>query len=613
VAAIDYLLQASAMVGRVLDGRYRIVDKLGQGGFAETYLAEDLRVMNRQVVVKHLKPSSDNPDLLIEAKQLFAQEAEVLANLGREHPQIPDMLAYFEDNHEFYLVQEFVAGKTLTEEINANKKLTEAEVIKILREVLLVLSFVHQNNVIHRDIKPSNLMRRSQDGKIVLIDFGAVKQLSVMAIDTQGQTMTTRAIGSPGYMANEQHNGSPKFSSDIHALGVTIIQALTGLSLDRLQLDKLTGELDWQQQEQVNQKLVAILDKMVRFNFLDRYQIVEEVLADLDKLSQPTGNKKWKFGRLTLIYGIPAILLIFAGLLFLPRLWFPQAKPSDFLQQGDRSIELQEYDEAVAAFDRALEIQPDLVDAWNGKGTALLKSNRYAEAIAAFDKAIALDSQSFVAWSSKGKALASQEDYPEASQAFRTALQIQPESFETLNNYGLTLLLLERYEEALPIYERALKIKQNVAETWFYQGRVLTKIQRYPQAIASFDEALKIKPDYAEALAEKGSALNGLQKYRDAIAVFNRAIEMQPDLLEAWLGKGKALQALKRHQEALYAFDRSIQIAPNNAEIWNLKGESLLQVAQYQEALQAFEEAVEIKPDFQKARDNEALARQRLE
>ncbi|PSB01143.1 serine/threonine-protein kinase [Merismopedia glauca] len=603
------------MVGRVLDGRYRIVHKLGQGGFAETYLAEDIRVMNRQVVVKHLKPSSNNPDLLREAKQLFAQEAEVLANLGREHPQIPDMLAYFEENQEFYLVQEFVHGKTLSEEIASTEKLTEAEALKILREVLLVLKFVHENQVIHRDIKPSNLMRRYQDGKIVLIDFGAVKQLSAMVVNTEGQPSVTRIIGSPGYMANEQQSGRPRFSSDIYALGVTIIQALTGLNLEQLKLDRQTGELDWQQGVQVNQKLAAILDKMVRFNFADRYQSVDEVLQDLDKLLPPTSNKlpSWlHLVKSSYIYTIPALLLVIAATLLLPRFLPSTEKATDFLQQGDRLIELQKYDEALTAFDRALQKQPDSIDAWNGKGTALLKLNKYDLAIAAFEKSTTIDPKSFAAWLHKGEALTAIKNYTEASQAFKEAWQIQPQSFEALNKYGLTLLLLDNHSEALDIYEKALKIKQDDPETWFYQGIALGKLQRYSAALASFDKALQIKPDYGKALVGKGLALNGLNKYQQAIAFFNQAIEIQPDLSEAWLGKGKALQALAQHNEALYAFEQTLKTAPDNPEIWNLKGESLLQLGKYKDALVAFEEAVRLKPDFQKARDNEALARQRL-
>jgi serine/threonine protein kinase len=602
------------MVGRVLDGRYRIIDKLGQGGFAETYLAEDIRVMNRQVVVKHLKPSSNNPDLLREAKQLFAQEAEVLASLGREHPQIPDMLAYFEENQEFYLVQEFVQGKTLSEEIATTEKLTEAEAVKILREVLLVLKFVHENQVIHRDIKPSNLMRRSKDGKIVLIDFGAVKQLSAMVINTEGQASVTRIIGSPGYMAIEQQSGRPRFSSDIYALGVTIIQALTRKSLEQIKLDANTSELDWHEGVQVNPKLVAILDKMVRFNFTDRYQSVEQVLAELDKAFPPSPKSPgWlDLVKSSYIYTIPAILLLVAGTLLIPKFLPSSDNKTDFLQQGNQFIELKRYDEAVIAFNRALDKEPKSIDALNGKGKALLKDQKYRDAIEAFEQATTIDPKSFVAWLGKGEALKAIENNTAASQAFKEALAIQPESFEALNQYGFTLLSLENYSEALTVYQKALKIKQDDPQTWLYQGIALGKLERYEDALASFEKVLKIEPNDAKALLGKGLALNGLKRYQPAIASFNQAIESQRDLTEAWFGKGKTLQTLGQHEAALVDFKTAKDLAPRNPEIWNAMGESLLELGRYQEAVVAFEEAVELKPDFQKARDNEILARQKL-
>ncbi|MGB3757666.1 MAG: serine/threonine-protein kinase, partial [Rivularia sp. (in: cyanobacteria)] len=161
------------MKGEKLNSRYRIIEKLGRGGFGETYLATDewLEVDN-YCVVKQLRPNIVNKYTL----RLFEQEAQVLFKLGT-HDQIPQLLSHFEQEEKFYLVQEYIAGHNLSEEIEQGKPWDEAEVIELLKQILTVLEFVHHNNVIHRDIKPANIMRRS-DGKIVLIDFGGVKQLT---------------------------------------------------------------------------------------------------------------------------------------------------------------------------------------------------------------------------------------------------------------------------------------------------------------------------------------------------------------------------------------------------------------------------------------------------
>jgi serine/threonine protein kinase len=275
------------MIGKTLGGRYSIIQQLGRGGFSDTYLAVDKQLPTTpRCVVKRLKSQSPDPAALKTVRRLFNAEATTLYELGRRSNQIPCLLAHFEEDEEFYLVQEFVEGQDLGHELIHGKRLEEAEVIAVLRDTLSVLQFVHQQGVIHRDIKPRNLIRREEDNKIVLIDFGAVKQISTQVVNLQaeGQTSVTIAIGTPGYMPNEQQGGKPRFSSDIYALGMVAVQALTGLPPHKLQEDLETGEVIWREHAQVSQELADIIDKMVRTHFADRYKSVEEVLFDLRKL-----------------------------------------------------------------------------------------------------------------------------------------------------------------------------------------------------------------------------------------------------------------------------------------------------------------------------------------
>ena len=276
------------MLGRILRNHYQIIKFLGKGGFGHTYLAKDLDLPGHpQCVVKHLKPQNADPALLLIAKRLFETEAQTLYKLGSLHDQIPKLSAHFEENGEFYLVQYFIAGHDLTKELIPGKKLSESYTITLLHNILEILAIVHQQKVIHRDIKPDNLMRR-QDGKIVLIDFGAVKEISTIVVNAQGQTSLTIAIGTPGYMPSEQAKGKPRFASDIHAVGMIGIQALTGEHPFNLREDTQTGEVIWRNQAQVSNNLANVLDKMVRDNFSQRYQNAEEALqAILSLLSPP--------------------------------------------------------------------------------------------------------------------------------------------------------------------------------------------------------------------------------------------------------------------------------------------------------------------------------------
>jgi serine/threonine protein kinase/GTPase SAR1 family protein len=276
-------------MGAVLTGRYHLVRRLGSGGFGQTFLAHDNHLPGQPIcVVKQLKPRSSDPRSLEIAKRLFDLEAQTLYRLGT-HPQIPQLLAHFEQAGEFYLVQDYVEGMSLNRVLAQRRQLREAEVIALMWGILQVLAFVHQQNVIHRDIKPSNLIWRKSDRKIVLIDFGAVKQVSTHILDRANQTSFTVAIGSPGYMPVEQHSSQPRFSSDIYAVGMLALQALTGISPGELPTDPQTGEFHCAllgDSLTIRPDLAVILNTMVRYDHRQRYQNAADALRSLAQLSR---------------------------------------------------------------------------------------------------------------------------------------------------------------------------------------------------------------------------------------------------------------------------------------------------------------------------------------
>ncbi len=267
----------------LLGGRYQISKVLGAGGFGRTYLAQDTqRPGNPTCVVKQLMPARQDSRFLQVARRLFNSEAEILETLGKHH-QIPELLAYFEDNQEFYLIQEYIKGHILSEELPPIHNLqNESFVIGMLKEVLEILGFVHQHRVIHRDIKPTNIIRRAEDNQLVLIDFGAVKLMQPPSSDTE---LATVAIGTRGYAPPEQFAGHPRLCSDIYALGMIGIQAITGISPQELHPNPETGNVMWRQTARVSEELAVILDKMVCYHFSDRYQSAAAVLQDLKRIS----------------------------------------------------------------------------------------------------------------------------------------------------------------------------------------------------------------------------------------------------------------------------------------------------------------------------------------
>lgn len=270
------------LVGSLLQNRYRIVKVLAQGGQSETFVAEDTHLPGHpECVVKHLKTANKDPERLANAKRLFEREAEVLqTQLCPRFDQIPNLLAYFELEGEFYLVQELIRGHPLSDEMPPGSRWAEGRVIELLRDMLWILNCIHQQGVIHRDLKPDNLIRRSRDQKLVLIDFGAVK--TCVWEEERGHTI---AIGTLGYMPFEQAMGEPLPASDLYALGMIAIQALTGVS--PRQLPKVDdGEVCWQEQApQVSEALARILTRMVRYRPSQRYQTALEVLEALQSFA----------------------------------------------------------------------------------------------------------------------------------------------------------------------------------------------------------------------------------------------------------------------------------------------------------------------------------------
>ncbi|MGB3656051.1 MAG: serine/threonine-protein kinase [Rivularia sp. (in: cyanobacteria)] len=277
----------------LLKERYRAMKPIGQGGFSRTFLARDEDKPSLPLcVIKQFYPQAQGTGTLAKAIELFNHEAMRLEELGK-HRQIPELLAYFTQNDRQYLIQEFIDGLNLAQELQQNGVYSETQIQQLLHELLRILQFCHQKQVIHRDIKPENIIRRQNPpktrGQIVLVDFGASK---VVTQTSMHQTGTS--IGSPEYVAPEQMRGRALFASDIYSLGVTCIHLLTARSPFDL-YDINNDVWLWRDylQASIDRDLSRILDKMLATTPARRYQTVDEVLKDVNSLPTliaQTGN-----------------------------------------------------------------------------------------------------------------------------------------------------------------------------------------------------------------------------------------------------------------------------------------------------------------------------------
>lgn len=276
--------------GKLLRSRYRVLRLLGEGGFSRTYAAQDVDRLDAPCVIKQFFPQVQGTSERTKAAELFKEEAKRLYELGENHWQIPRLLAYFEQGSSLYLVQEFIQGQTLLQELQ-QQAFGEEQIRELLADLLPVLQFIHERNVIHRDIKPENIIRRQSDSKLVLIDFGGAKQVTQTSLSRQATVLYTI-----GYAPSEQMAGFACQASDLYALGVTCVRLLThclplqdshGQIHDTL-YDPMNGKWSWREHLQQQKGIIIsddvgqILDKLLKHLAKERYQSAIEVLQDLN-------------------------------------------------------------------------------------------------------------------------------------------------------------------------------------------------------------------------------------------------------------------------------------------------------------------------------------------
>ena len=278
--AAEFCQSCGTKLVTMLRNRYRIQQPLGQGGFGKTFLAVDQDRLNARCVIKQFSPQIKGTRGLEKAIQLFEQEAVRLHDLG-EHPHIPALLAYFEQDQRLYLVQQFIEGPTLSQELHQQGPFSERKVREVLVRLLPILKFVHDRSVIHRDITPANIIRRTLDNRLVLIDFGVAKLLT----ETTSEQPGTR-IGTEGYAPIEQlRSGKAYPASDLYSLGATCVYLLTQVRPEDL-YDPLAGRWLWREHltkrgTGISDGIGNILDKMLKDLVSERYQSSDEVMHDL--------------------------------------------------------------------------------------------------------------------------------------------------------------------------------------------------------------------------------------------------------------------------------------------------------------------------------------------
>ena len=586
---------------RIVGRRYQLIEELGKNSWSRTYLAQDIAVPNSpHCVVQEFQIEVGEQVFRQDVQTRYANETYLWQKLAFD-PQIPHILACFEEDNILYLVREYIPGQNLARRLEQEGLLNDSEVIRLLRDVLTSLSAIHQQGVIHHDLKPSNLIVRQQDGRVSIIGFSAIKAISDPTI-VRHKTSDLTELANEYYPSNVSGIGINP-SRDIYALGAIAIEALTGQKPRQIPPHFPAKTVLARANCQISFKLVGIIEGMMSLDPANNYTSVEEVireldtvepnlepsLADLSLLKDPivqTTNisspqdrprpereslTKTRFKRLKLptrfLLAATVGILLVAGI---AEMVYPMLRPRYYCYRGNTTLDAEQPSDALKIFQQAIELNSKSVCGWLGKAQALYGLERYRAALAAYAR---ID-------------------------------HLKPNLVETWQGRGEVLYRLERFEAANTAYNKTLTMQPDNAEVWNRKGKALYKLELYREALAAQERALKLEPDYATAHSDYGIALIGMGKYQEALEAFDRAQTIDPLDPKLWQNKALVLQYLNRfqessrlYQEALKAYDRSIQENPQNIASILDKANVLSKLQQHESALATYEQAISVNED----------------
>lgn len=647
---------------KTIGGRYKLIQELNKGRWSKTYLAEDLGMPQRlKCIVKQLQLRFDNPANLAEIKALWVQQATVW-QMRVINNQITQLLACFEENNRFYLIQKYIEGETLATRLQKTPKISEPQVSVWLREILSILASIHQQGIVHGNLKPSNFVIAQSDHRIVLIDFGLIHNIVERLFS---QKKTTKLITEENsYYPQDLVNGRQQqaFKADFYAVGIMAIQAIADIDPAALTSTPSVKAIFKRENCKISRKLVNIIERMVALDAASCYSSAEEIIADLNQINSSMKNIEPKQSKLVAatsihvpaiqskikttfnkVYQKPkyfvAVVIAVLALGGIGELLFPTIRPFYYIWQGNKQLSedpktalksfqeaikinpqstsawknrgdalfyLERYRAAIAAYDKALHISPNNSQVWAGRGEALYRLERFEAAVTAYNKALQLSPKDVAILNRKGRALYKLELYPDALAAQEQALRLQPDYVNAMKDRGIALLGMGKHEEALVAFNNAQTFDPLNPELWQNRALALQYINQpqeamrlYQEAVEAYDKQVQENPKNITAILDKANVLGKLQQHQQALLAYEQALTVNPDSHLALLGKGNTLFALRQYEQALAAFDRALKLQPKSYLTWHNRA-SLLQdgLRNLPEAITSYERSIEINPNF---------------
>jgi serine/threonine protein kinase len=523
--------------GQQID-HYRLLRLLGRGNFGEVYLGENIH-RKTQVAVKVLRMHLSK-DVFFD----FINEARIFR---LRHPHIVSVLDFgVERSTETpFIVMDYAPNGTLRQSHAPGTRVSLAMVVEYAKQLAAALQYAHDENLIHRDVKPENMLVGANN-EILLSDFGiAIVTQSMRTSLVEGQGMA----GTPTYMAPEQWQGKPSRASDQYALGVIVYEWLSGQRLFTGTLYELMG-----QHMQVSPpplspsiplyspELEKAVMKALTKDPKSRFATVQEFAASLEEAY----NK-------TLVVSQTATI-------------HPKTK-EQWLEVGNTYAKAERYKDAIAAYTRAIELDPNYATAYNNRGDTYEDLRQFQQALADYNRAIELKPNDATVYFNRGNVYRKLRQFQKALADYSRSIELDPNDAISYFKRGTTYRELQEYQHALADYTHSIELDPNDAITYFTRGNIYRRLQEYQQALADYTCAIELDPNNAYIYRCRSIAYYHLQQYLQAIADLTHAIELDPNYAITYNNRGYIYEKLQVYQRAFEDYDRALVLNPDDSDI----------------------------------------------
>ncbi|MBA2396754.1 MAG: tetratricopeptide repeat protein, partial [Ktedonobacteraceae bacterium] len=560
---------------------------LDAGAFGSVYKGVHIYLSNRDVAIKMMHHTHLGEE---HERASFLQEAQFLELL--KHPNILPIYDVGIDEGTPYIVAEFASNGSLRDLMKSYKpQLTPLEeTLTILSQVGQALEYVHEQNIVHRDLKPENILFDARKDAL-LADFGIAVFLETT------KTKYVDVIGSPLYMAPEQFEGFASRRSDQYALACIGYELLTGEPPFIGQHAVIIGMKHQMEApippRQHNPTIPEYMEKALLRALAkersERFPDMNVFLAALLDLPAPA-QYVTPSGILPSENSVPLSA-------FTPNVNVKNRTKEEWLDEGNRLYNMSQFQDALQAFENAIQMDPTFADAYEGKTSALCALGRYREALNSVETALKLDPGYAASYNDKGDILYEFKSYSDALGYYEHALQLEPDNLEAYLGRATTLCSLGRYHEALAAYDRAIYLDPNVAVAYDGKAWALRQLKLYQESLIFSEKALKLEPDNALFHMGKGRGLFRLGQYEASLAAFNQAIQCDPTIAQIYDYKADTLYHMRSFNDALHTYEYAIQLDPQLASSYEGKGNVHLNFGHYPEALAAYDQAIKLEPD----------------